>query len=1199
MEREHALDVTFDLGGLTTTPRAEWLYVVSQAVGSRRDRAHDCTPERVGWRLEDFIKCDTARKAGLVREEIIAIRLYTGPMSCKYNATLSTRDKTSFTATIHALNSAIVKLSTMQHATTVYRVMTISAPPDQFFEPNSLGSCVGFEPSFMSTTANLSFAMRLLSERQWLRQAHHSKAGSGARIGAGVASAKCAASRYTGSTGADSHDSVVLIRIRVIPTDLAADVSFASQSPLEHEVIFAALSSFDVVSRYREPALSAIVADLRPRHAAFTGTIDQIIGKMKYSHIALVDLMIDELRAAGAPEPSLLPLNSLRTERLDQEPKDFNAVDSFVNYTKTAMRAQTSVLRDLSKEGSWQVEKAKAKELSQRMLDIVALQVRFGEHDAAIDMTRLALKRSSLPTALSLQVEEQERHAVALMSNQSAAVVKPSEIRRMFPESQHSILEGAAFFLDLGMVPPWPPLVAALLAKMSAASHMVFGELVRERLARKTSTDRSSNAVVFDESCDQWQHGILSEKGDSVRFAGVQMPLQEGLRVLWPTDAGAGALLNEAAGRGDVALVNTLLEARVDLQFSDERANSTLHRAVTGGHANVCQLLLESKAEPLSINADALSPWDLAIRGAHHSVRRILSPTSSDIDAEGGPTPLATVSDHMHEREYARRLLLASIHGNASLLAMTLDEAASTKLRIVDTPNLLHVTPLMFASRAKGGYEAVRVLIKYDATVTLKTRRGCSALTMAAEAGHADSMQLLLAANASADVNMIDARGYSAIHMAVENGHHDVAQLLLDHGADVNIPRKNHWTCLLSAAFHGSTSVLQMLVEHAADVNATFVAGHADGMSFADSFAAIHLAAYSGFNSSVRELVRLGADVDLVMGNGWSPLMVAAAQGHTDIVASLIDKRASVDYQGSVQRVTALMAAAWNPQGTACMGVLLQARAKINLQDAHGLDALMLSARLRHAPAVQQLLLQRADPKVARAGGTTALMDAAAAGSEDIVSLLISGGAELAATDEEGTSPLMHAAKHGHELAMLPLLQAGANVQRVDQTSRPAIAYAKTKQVARRLVEAGAAIDHLSDKLCVELGLPLPGLFVPVAADIAKGGKGTSVKPVVSRTSVSPPRRSDAPKAERVDETIRLRAGEAMGQLLREALSPLKLEPTVADTAPLLQLYMQNSSARQIGASIIIQRNFREMRLRRQKELKARFYLPRSIAKKT
>ena len=59
-----------------------------------------------------------------------------------------------------------------------------------------------------------------------------------------------------------------------------------------------------------------------------------------------------------------------------------------------------------------------------------------------------------------------------------------------------------------------------------------------------------------------------------------------------------------------------------------------------------------------------------------------------------------------------------------------------------------------------------------------------------------------------------------------------------------------------------------------------------------------------------------------------------------------------------------------------------------------------------------------------------------------------------------GETALMFAAKGGHELAMLPLLRRPEALHRVDKMKREAIAYATTRSVARRLLEAGAKVNQ-------------------------------------------------------------------------------------------------------------------------------------------
>ena len=72
--------------------------------------------ERIGWKLDDFVAHDRARSAGLMREEVLGLRLYTGPMYAWYNNRVLRKEKDAerkgqYVTTIHCIASAIVTLS--------------------------------------------------------------------------------------------------------------------------------------------------------------------------------------------------------------------------------------------------------------------------------------------------------------------------------------------------------------------------------------------------------------------------------------------------------------------------------------------------------------------------------------------------------------------------------------------------------------------------------------------------------------------------------------------------------------------------------------------------------------------------------------------------------------------------------------------------------------------------------------------------------------------------------------------------------------------------------------------------------------------------------------------------------------------------------------------------------------------------------
>ena len=64
-----------------------------------------------------------------------------------------------YTTTLHAINSAIIKLSKLTYADKVYRGISGMGLPREFWKPNSFGVMGGIEGGFMSTTKKKSVAV--------------------------------------------------------------------------------------------------------------------------------------------------------------------------------------------------------------------------------------------------------------------------------------------------------------------------------------------------------------------------------------------------------------------------------------------------------------------------------------------------------------------------------------------------------------------------------------------------------------------------------------------------------------------------------------------------------------------------------------------------------------------------------------------------------------------------------------------------------------------------------------------------------------------------------------------------------------------------------------------------------------------------------------------------------------------------------
>lgn len=172
----------------------------------------------------------------------------------------------------------------------------------------------------------------------------------------------------------------------------------------------------------------------------------------------------------------------------------------------------------------------------------------------------------------------------------------------------------------------------------------------------------------------------------------------------------------------------------------------------------------------------------------------------------------------------------------------------------------------------------------------------------------------------------------------------------------------------------------------------------------------------------VRGHLDQGMDPNSTNRQGYSILMEAAREGHTDMVGFLIDRKARLNqrnavgesalmlaaFKGSLETVrllhtrggeinnggwTALHYAAFQGQATVAK-YLLDNRAEIDARAPNGITPLMAAVRSGHSDVVKLLLWQVADPNLKNDAGATALQWAAKGGNSDIVQLLRQAGAK-------------------------------------------------------------------------------------------------------------------------------------------------------------------------------------------------------------
>src|SRR5215468_652552 len=209
-------------------------------------------------------------------------------------------------------------------------------------------------------------------------------------------------------------------------------------------------------------------------------------------------------------------------------------------------------------------------------------------------------------------------------------------------------------------------------------------------------------------------------------------------------------------------------------------------------------------------------------------------------------------------------------------------------------------TPLQWAVY-EGNVAEVRRLLKAGANVSLANNYGATPMGLAAEVGNAEIIKLLL--DAGADADSPNPEGQTALLAVARTGNVEAAELLVKHGAKVDA--REHWggqTALMWASARRHPQMMQFLISKGADVNARSIN-----------------------RDYQRHVTAEGRPKNLDSG-GFTPLLYAARENCL-----------------------------------ACVKVLLDNKADINLQDPDGVPPLQLAILNTNWDLAKQLILAGAD----------------------------------------------------------------------------------------------------------------------------------------------------------------------------------------------------------------------------------------------
>ena len=206
----------------------------------------------------------------------------------------------------------------------------------------------------------------------------------------------------------------------------------------------------------------------------------------------------------------------------------------------------------------------------------------------------------------------------------------------------------------------------------------------------------------------------------------------------------------------------------------------------------------------------------------------------------------------------------------------------------------------------------------------------------------------------------------------------------------------------------------------------------------------------------VKQAIAAGADLDVKMQGGYTPLHLAAIYDHKEIAEVLIAAGADVNAKNN-RDMTPLHQAARSGRNEIA-GLLIAKGADVNAKDENSLTPLDQATQRKKTETANLLRKHggKRSPEIS-------IHEAAKTGNIEVVKQHLASGGDVDAVDDEWSmTPLFFAANEGHVQVAEFLISAGADVNaknRFDRTPLYRAAYWGKKEIAEILIAKGADVN--------------------------------------------------------------------------------------------------------------------------------------------
>ena len=358
-------------------------------------------------------------------------------------------------------------------------------------------------------------------------------------------------------------------------------------------------------------------------------------------------------------------------------------------------------------------------------------------------------------------------------------------------------------------------------------------------------------------------------------------------------------------------------------------------------------------------------------------------------------------------------------------------------------PTLRNEMTELFNAIRNEELSSIQVLLNREINLEiLDNESRCTPLLLAVNLGYLEICQVLL--NAGASPLVLD--GYS-INNAIDNNRLDLLSFLIEEvKLDINSKMEDDKTPLMNAALIGNFDAVQQLIKYGADVNL---------MSRKNEFALMNAACqgwqdiYNYIEPLTNSKLKYWAEKELSGGLIYrqrydnlllTEFIMASARGDLEGVRSGIKRQVDINAFGVNETTALFIAANWSQ--VHIVNELIQAGADLNLGREENRETPLMVAIGRIALAksnfgcakmekdlfeiIDTLLKNGANVNSRTTDNWTALLEAVNSGSIKSVTLLLKHGANVNIKDIIGETPLNIAKERNNTEIIQLLLDAGA-----------------------------------------------------------------------------------------------------------------------------------------------------------------------------